>query len=307
MSTISNDQPSWRELLAGLREMLEHRQGKAGDGRIIAVVGHVARRAGRTAGRRSPRPTPASCRPRARPAAGPRPARCRGRRRRPARRGCCPGVTIPSRWPYSSWTSASGTSALRSTASASIASIRSGMTGAVAAQSLQDRASAPSSSAGEHVAGLDDADDIVDRAVGDRNPAVRRFEQRRADFFGGRSRCRSSRCRCAGSSPRAPAGRRAGRCRRSSPARLPRARRRSAPRRRPGAVPRRSPDSSIRGSSPSSLKISALVRSSSQTNGAVTFDSQRIGRDIDRRDRLGRAQRESAWGRSRRSPARRRS
>ena len=42
-----------------------------------------------------------------------------------------PGVTMPSRWPYSSWTRASGTSAERSTASASIASIRSGITGAV--------------------------------------------------------------------------------------------------------------------------------------------------------------------------------
>ena len=45
-------------------------------------------------------------------------------------------------------------------------------------------------------------------------------------------------------------------------------------------------------SRPNSLKISALDRSSSQTNGAVIFDSQRIGRDITDRDRLGRAQRD---------------
>ena len=43
---------------------------------------------------------------------------------------------------------------------------------------------------------------------------------------------------------------------------------------------------------PSSRKISALVRSSSQTNGAVTFDSQMHRPRHDRRDRLGRAQRE---------------
>ena len=38
--------------------------------------------------------------------------------------------------------------------------------------------------------------------------------------------------------------------------------------------------------------MSMLERSSSHTNGAVISDSQRIGRDIDDRDRLGRAQRD---------------
>ncbi len=51
------------------------------------------------------------------------------------------------------------------------------------------------------------------------------------------------------------------------------------------------------------MKISALVRSSSQTNGAVTLASQRIGRDTmtPRSARASAAR--SAWARSRRSPA----
>ena len=56
------------------------------------------------------------------------------------------------------------------------------MTGAVAGQRPQVDLP-PVEQRGEHVAGRDHADDIVDRAFGHRQPAVRRFGQRRADLL----------------------------------------------------------------------------------------------------------------------------
>ena len=209
------DQPSNLKRLAGLGNVLEHRQGEAGDGRIIAVVGQSHAEPVGRAGRRSPRPTPASCRPRARRSGGSSPS-SRSLANAPASAASrsSPGVTMPSRWPYSSWTSASGTSAARSTASASIASIRSGMTGAGVHQLAQGRARSPSSRAASmsRVGTTPTILSTEPSATGRRLCGV--AASARADFLAARSRCRSSRCRCAESSPRAPAGRRGGRCRR---------------------------------------------------------------------------------------------
>ena len=130
MSTISNRQPPIGEALADLGDMLEHRQREAGRGRIIAVLGQadaepVGQRVGRERARHPPAAVVALDQWRIAAARNPpsegTPASAVSR---------SPGVTIPSKWPYSSWTKAIGTSASRSTVNASIASIWSGTIGA---------------------------------------------------------------------------------------------------------------------------------------------------------------------------------
>ena len=86
------------------------------------------------------------------------------------------GVTIPSKWPYSSWTSAMGTSAWRSTLSASRASTVSGMTGAVPHMGSDVERLAPEE-CGDKLPDLHDADHVVGRALAHRKSRVNRRDQ----------------------------------------------------------------------------------------------------------------------------------
>ena len=207
MSTISNCQPVDKALaLAG--HVLEHRRAKPGGGRIVAVLGQIdAEPFGQRVGRDEPA---TSQLPSSRSTNGGSVSKSDREANLPASAASrSAGRHQPSKWPYSSWTKAIGTSALAQHVQRVHRVDLVGHDRRLAHQRAQVERLARDQG-GDDVARLDDADQLVDRAFGDRDPVVRGLDQRCADRLGIARRRRSSRPRCAASSPRGSAGRRGG-------------------------------------------------------------------------------------------------